>query len=47
MKCSCEAERSLSLETRHLVMNSYGVMGAFRVAHDDCRYCQVEADGGI
>ena len=34
MKCSCEAERSFNSAARHLSMNSYGVMGAFRVAHD-------------
>ena len=32
MKCSWEAERSLSTELRHLVMNSLGVMGPFIVA---------------
>ena len=33
MKCSCAAERSLSAEACHLLMNSCGVMGAFSVAH--------------
>ena len=37
MKCSCDAERSFSAEARHLVMNSYGVMGAFSLAHDHDR----------
>ena len=37
MKCSCDAELSFSSEARHLVMNSYGVMGAFSLAHEDDR----------
>ena len=38
MKCSCEAERSFNSAARHLAMNSYGVMGAFSVAHEG-RHC--------
>ena len=37
MKCSWDAERSFSSEARHLVMNSYGVMGAFSLADEDDR----------
>ena len=44
MKCSCDAERSLSAEARHLAMNSYGVMGAFSVADND-RHLPGRGDG--
>ena len=37
MKCACDPARSVSADARHLLMNSYGVMGAFRLAHDVTR----------
>ena len=34
LKCACDPERSVSADARHLLMNSYGVMGAFSLVHD-------------
>ena len=42
-QCWCDGDRSVSVEACHLAMNSYGVMGAFRVAHDD-RHLPRQAD---
>ena len=37
-KCCCDAERSVNVETLHLLVNSYGVMGAFTVARERRRF---------
>ena len=37
MKCSRDAERSVSAKARRLAKDLYGVMGALSVTHDDHR----------
>ena len=43
----CEAERSSSADARHLLMNSYGVMGAFSVAHQYRRWLRGTVTSGV